>query len=283
MTQILGILNLTPDSFSDGGRFLDPSAAIKHALTLAASGADVIDVGAESTHPDARGVTTDQEIARLTPVVTELKRCGLTISVDTCKPQVMREMLSLGTDFINDVSGMSSRESIAAVRDSNACIIVMHAIQQPIEPGPDAGPCIYKARAGRQHGDPATIIERVQTFFTARVAALCEAGVSRERIILDPGMGLFLGENAEASLAALARLDALRFAGLPLCVSISRKSFIGTVVGAPGAPRPVAERAAGTLAAELWAAASGVEYIRTHDAAALRDGLRVWGAIRRYR
>lgn len=267
MVEILGILNITADSFSDGGRFLDPGAALARARELRAAGADWIDVGAESTHPDAADVPAEEELRRLTPVVTALLSEGARVSVDTVKPVVMRAMLGLGVQMINDVHGLRDAESIAVVRDATARVIVMH----------NRAP---RGRAQRAAPPAADIVGEVEVFFRERLATLTQAGIARERIILDPGMGFFLSPRAEDSVAVLRALPRLAACGAPLCVSVSRKSFIGAIVGSADQPRPVQQRGAGTLAAELWTAAQpGVCYIRTHDVAALRDGLRVWAAL----
>jgi dihydropteroate synthase type 2 len=267
MVEILGILNVTADSFSDGGRFLEPAAALTHARALRAAGADWIDVGAESTHPDAADVPAELEVARLTPVVTALVAEGMQVSVDTRKPAVMRAVLGLGVQMLNDVHGLRDAESIAAVRDSGARLIVMH----------NRAP---RGRAQRAAASPEDIVGDVEAFLRERLATLTGAGIARERIILDPGMGFFLSPRVDDSIAVLRALPRLAACGAPLCVSVSRKSFVGALLGSPAAPRPVGQRGAGTLAAELWAAAQpGVRYIRTHDVAALRDGLRVWEAL----
>jgi len=263
MTQIVGILNVTRDSFSDGGRYLDPDAAVAHAWQMAADGADLIDVGAESTHPDAESVSADEEIARLTPVVTRLTAGGVRVSVDTYKPAVMRHVLGLGIKFINDVTALRDPEAVAAVRDADARIILMHSVAR----GPHA------ERAGVE---VAGLVERIVAFFERRVREVEAAGIARSRLVLDPGMGLFLGNNPAASLAVLRDLPRLTQLGLPVMVSTSRKSFIGALLGEPGSPRPVNGRAAGTLATELWAAQHRVAYIRTHDVRALRDALTIW-------
>ncbi len=264
--QILGILNVTRDSFSDGGRFISPDHALRHALQLAADGADFIDIGAESTHPDAEDVPADEEIARLTPVVTALRSDGLRVSVDTYKPAVIRAMLDLGVTIINDVTALRDPEAVAAVRDADVQIILMHSIASG-------------ARAQRAAVEPATIVERIVGFFQRRIAEVETAGIARQRLILDPGMGFFLGRDPAVSLAVLRNIPRLADLGLPLCVSTSRKSFIGAVLGRGEEARPVGERAAGTLATELWAAQAGVEYIRTHDVRALRDAVTLWNAI----
>ncbi|MFQ5806214.1 MAG: dihydropteroate synthase [Phycisphaerae bacterium] len=264
--RILGIVNVTRDSFSDGGKFLDPAAAVAHARQLLADGADIIDIGAESTHPDAEDVPADVEIARLVPVIERLNADGVRVSVDTCKPAVIREALRLGADFINDITALRDPDSVAAVRDSDAKLIIMHSWAPA-------------ARAQRRAADPATILDEIICFFQERIAALVADGLARERLILDPGMGFFLGSNPEASLVVLRDLGRLRVLDLPILISTSRKSFIGALLGGAETPRPVAERGAGTLATELWAAQHGAAYIRTHDACALHDALTILAAL----
>ena len=273
MTQILGIVNITTDSFSDGGCYLETDAAVAHARQLAADGADWIDLGAESTHPDAQDVPVEIEIERLTPVIRRLRADGLRISVDTHKPAVMRHVLELGAAMINDVCGFGEADSVAAVRDSDAHLVVMQAR------GVGAG---TGGRAQRgAAADPRTIVAEVIAFFRERVAALTAAGIARQRLILDPGMGLFLSPEPAVSLAVLAGLSRLRELDLPILVSTSRKGFIGRLLAdAGGAARPVEQRGAGTLMSETWAAAQGAAYIRTHDVRPLRDALRVQAAIR---
>lgn len=260
MTRILGIVNATADSFSDGGLWLRPEAAIAHARSLAASGAHAIDVGAESTNPDAVDVPAPVEIERLAPVVDALLRHGLEVSVDTRKPEVMRAMAARGVQWLNDVRGFRSEEAIAAAAACTCRLVVMYARQED-----------GRARRDGVCGDA---VADANAFFAARIEALTRAGVARERIVLDPGMGFFLGPDPETSFAMLRRLRELRAHGLPLLVSVSRKSFLA---GSP--PRPPRERAAATLAAELFAAARGVDWIRTHDVQALADGLRVQRAL----
>lgn len=269
MTTILGILNLTRDSFSDGGRYLDLQAALTHARRLLDDGADAIDIGAESSHPDAEDVPADEEISRLTPVLIELKRWGCTVSVDTCKPKVIAEVLRLGADIINDITALASEESRDLLRDSNARVILMHARHARSPAG----------RAERLEDPGENIVARIVHFFEHRLAQLHEAGISRARLILDPGMGFFLGASPAPSLAVLKGLRALTHLRCPLCVCTSRKSFIGSVLADGAGPRPVAQRAAGTLATELWAVEHGATWIRTHEPRPLRDALRLRQAI----
>jgi dihydropteroate synthase type 2 len=266
ITRIVGIVNMTRDSFSDGGRFLAPEAAVAHARQLVADGADVVDLGAESTHPDSEDVGPEVEIDRLTPVIRQLKGDGLPLSVDTYKPAVIRHVLELGVDDINDITALRDPESVAAVRDSQVRLILMHSQA-------------LGARAERGVADPATLVDEIVGFFEQRIAALTSMGIARARLILDPGMGMFLGSNPEASLAVLRDLERLRRFDLPLLISTSRKSFIGAVLGDAEAPRPVDRRGAGTLATELWAVTHGATYVRTHDVRALRDMLTMWAAL----
>lgn len=265
--QILGIVNVTRDSFSDGGRFLTPAAAIEHAQRLLREGADIIDVGAESTHPDAEDVSAEEELRRLVPVVTELKAAGVVVSVDTYKPAVIAALLPLGVDLINDVTALRDPESVRVLRDSTARVILMHSLATT-------------ARATRQDVAPEEIVARICALFERRLADLEAAGIARERLILDPGMGFFIGRDPAVSLTVLREMQALQRFCLPLCICTSRKSFIGELLGAPGTPRPPGERGAGTLATELWAAQHGAAYIRTHAVGPLRDAWRMWNAVR---
>jgi dihydropteroate synthase type 2 len=258
---ILGIVNATPDSFSDGGRFLDPERAAKHARELVASGADAIDLGAASSHPDARPVPPDEEIARLAPVLDALVAEGVDVSVDSFSPEVQLFALARGARYLNDIRGFPEPALYPALARTSAQLVVMHSIQR--------GPA---TRAG---SDPATLLADIDAFFAARIAALEAAGVARERLILDPGMGFFVGRGAEPSLRVLRAVPALRARfGLPVLVSVSRKSFLGALTGAE-----VHARGAATLAAELFAAQRGADYIRTHDVRALCDGLAVLRAL----
>lgn len=269
---ILGILNLADDSFSDGGRFTSLSAAIEHAKRLLSDGADVIDVGAEATNPQARIVDSDEEIRRLTPVVAELKRLTARVSIDTSKPAVMQRMLGLDVDYINDVTGFLSSAAISAVRGSSARLIAMHAVHNVTSDGYPV-----TAKAEPLSYSPDEIVQRVHAFFQERIETLTAAAISKERLILDPGMGVFLGSDPRASFQVLINLPKLTGLGVPICVCTSRKSFLASVLPAP--PRPPTERGAATLASELVAVSQGAKYIRTHDVRALRDGLAIAGAL----
>jgi dihydropteroate synthase type 2 len=263
--QIFGILNITEDSFSDGGRHLDPAAAIAAARLLAAEGADVVDLGAAASNVAAKPVAPDEEIRRLAPVIAMLKEAGVAVSVDSFALETQRFALAAGVDFLNDVEGFPDPALYPELAASDCRLIVMHAVHG-------------RGRAQAIAVPASDIWPRIAKFFTVRIAALEASGVGRDRLILDPGMGFFLGSDPAASLRVLAGLDRLkRDFALPVMVSVSRKSFLGAATGR----RDPAARVAATLAAELYAAAKGADFIRTHDPGALRDGLLVTAALER--
>jgi dihydropteroate synthase type 2 len=261
LPSILGIVNITRDSFSDGGKFLAAGAALAHARKLAADGANILDLGAAASNPKAEAVSPEEEIARLAPVVAALKADGVALSIDTFSPEVQRWALQEGVDTLNDIHGFPNPSLYPLLADSNVKLIVMHAVQ-------DAGV------ATTIDIPPETIFERIAAFFEARLAALTGAGIAPSRLILDPGMGMFLGARPQSSFEVLRRIPDLKKAfNLPVLISVSRKSFLRRT-----ASRGVAEAGPATLAAELFATVRGADYIRTHDPAALCDGLAVWGA-----
>jgi dihydropteroate synthase type 2 len=262
VAQIFGILNVTDDSFSDGGRFLSPDAAIAHAELLAASGADVIDIGAASSNPKSAAVPPDIEIARLAAVIPALKARGLKVSVDTFSLPVQRWALKEGVDFLNDIHGFPDDALYPELARSACGLVVMHMVQ---EDGVAVGMDVPTSE----------ILDRVSRFFDHRIAALTAAGVARDRIILDPGMGFFLGSDPQNSFEILRRLPDLKARyGLPLLVSVSRKSFLRN-----GRPPGGADVAGASLAAELFAQANGATHIRTHAPGPLRAGLKTLKAI----
>ncbi|MFO1077715.1 MAG: dihydropteroate synthase [Planctomycetota bacterium] len=262
MARTFGILNLTADSFSDGGRFLAPDDAVAQAHALLAAGADVLDLGAESTNPDGADVPPPEQVRRLSPLIVRLLTQGVELSVDSWRPEVMRAVLPLGVRWLNCVRGFREPGALEVAADAprDVRFVVMFAR------GDDA--------RARRDGDAHEVLAEVRAFFTERIAAFEQAGIARERLVLDPGMGFFLGPTAAPSLHVLRHLEALRAFELPLMVSVSRKSVVGEVTG-----RPVALRGAGTIAAELWAARHGAAWIRTHDVAAFRDAFAVERAI----
>ncbi len=262
--RILGVLNITADSFSDGGRFLDPAAAIAQARALADDGADIVDIGAVASNPDSAQVSIDEEIRRLDPVITALHDRGVAVSVDSFRPATQRYAIGRGVAFLNDIHGFAHAHMHEDLARAGRGLILMHSVHG----------AAHITRADIAVDD---IVERILRFFRQRLDVLERAGIARARIVLDPGMGYFLGANPAASFAALAATSRIRDVfGLPVLIAVSRKSFLRTATGRsnPAAAGPA------SLAAELYAALAGAAYIRTHDAAALRDGLRVLAAVK---
>lgn len=260
--QIVGIVNITADSFSDGGRYLEPDRAIAHARALAEAGADVIELGPASSNPDAEPVPAPRQIERLRPVLAALAASPLPLSIDATDPEVLRFALEAGVAWLNDIRGFPDPSLYGALAASSARLVVVHSL--------GGG-----ERAGRELASPREALDSIDRFFDARLAALVRAGIAEERLIVDPGMGFFLGRDPRASLAVLQRIPDLRARfGRPVLVSVSRKSFLRAITGsALDAIGPA------TLAAELHAARCGVDFIRTHDVRALRDGLRIEAAL----
>ena len=256
---VMGVLNVTPDSFSDGGRFLDPQAALAQARRLVAEGADILDIGAELTRPYGGPVRVPlaQEQARLAPVLPELVALGVPVSIDTLKAPVAAWALDQGAAIVNDVWGLQGDPDMARiVAEHGVPVIIMH---------------------NREAADPAIdIIADVTAFFHRSLDIAARTGIARERIVLDPGIGF--GKTPEQSIACIARLDAWREFGLPLLIGASRKRFIDTV-----APSDTTERIGGSLAAHLFAVENGAAIIRAHDVAPTVQALAVAAAIRRAR
>jgi len=256
---VMGVLNVTPDSFSDGGRFLEPAAAIEHARRLAAAGADIIDIGAESTRPygGARPVSLEEERERLEAILPAVATIGIPVSIDTLKAKVAAWALDAGATIVNDVWGLQRDPDMARVVAAHgAPVIIMH---------------------NRETADPAIdIIADVTEFFSRSLEIAWEAAIPRDRIVLDPGIGF--GKTAEQSMACIARLDAWRDFNLPLLVGASRKRFIHSIT-----PSEPMERLGGSLAAHLIAVEHGAAIIRTHDVAPTLQALAVAAAIRRAR
>ncbi len=256
--RVMGIVNVTPDSFSDGGRHAVASEAIAHAERLIGEGADLVDVGAESTRPGAAPVPLDVELARLLPVLHALRDVRVPVSVDTMKPDVMRRALDAGASMINDVRGFASPESRAAVRaaDCGLCAMHMQGTPETMQAAPS-----YDG-----------VLADVRRFLAERAAALEGDGVACDRIAVDPGFGF--GKTVEHNLALLRGLDELRSLGFPIVAGLSRKGTIGQLTG-----RPAGDRLAGSLAAALAALSLGAAIVRVHDVAATVDAIRVWRAV----
>jgi dihydropteroate synthase len=252
----MGVVNITPDSFSDGGQFFDRRAAIAHARRLAEEGAHIIDLGGESTRPGAAPVTEEEELARVLPVLEEL--ADLCISVDTRRPAVMEAALDAGASMINDVQALTTPGACDAVRASKCAVCLMHMKGEP-------------ATMQREpHYDD--VVREVKGFLEERVAAAVAAGVARERLVIDPGFGF--GKTAAHNLTLLKRLGEFGELGVPLLAGLSRKSTIGKVTG-----RPAGERLAGSLAMALVALQGGATILRVHDVKETRDVIAVWEAL----
>jgi len=253
---IFGILNITEDSFSDGGLYLDPADAIRRGEALLAQGADVLDLGPASSHPDAKSVSPEEEMRRLGPLLEAFTARGAAISLDSYHPETQRFAMENGVQYLNDITGFPHPEMYPLLARFPGRLILMHSVQR-------RGP------ATRADSASPNILATILDFFAERLDALEAAGVERKKIILDPGMGFFLGTDPRLSTRVLARMDEIkeRFS-LPVFVSVSRKSFLGELTG-----RAIPERGAASLAAELFAARLGVDCIRTHEPGALRDAL----------
>ena len=256
---VLGIVNATPDSFSDGGRFLARDAAVAHGLRLRAEGADFIDVGGESTRPGSDPVPADEELRRVIPVVEALVRERVPVSVDTTKPEVMRAAIAAGCALVNDVNAFQAPGAIEAVAAAPVGVVAMHMQGTP--------------RTMQQAPRYDDVVAEVGAFLRARAAALEAAGVARERIALDPGFGF--GKTLEHNKRLFRGLAALAALGYPLLVGVSRKRMIADLTGG----RAVEERTAGSVAAALLAAQNGASLLRVHDVRETVDALNVLAAL----
>jgi dihydropteroate synthase len=255
---VMGIVNVTPDSFYDGGRHASTAAAIAHARQLAEEGADLLDVGGESSRPGAEAVSLDEELARVLPVLEGLRGLDVPISVDTTKPDVMRAAIAAGAGMINDIAALAAPGALEAVAASEAAVCLMH----------------MKGEPRTMQADPtyADVVAEVRDFLAARAAACVAAGISRDRIAVDPGFGF--GKTVEHNLGLLRHLDAIAALGFPVLAGWSRKSSLGRITG-----RAPEDRLAGSLAAALIAAQRGARILRVHDVAATRDVLAVLAAV----
>ncbi|MBA5605119.1 dihydropteroate synthase [Duganella sp. FT3S] len=256
--RVMGILNVTPDSFSDGGHYQSLEFAVSHAEQMIGQGVDIIDVGGESSRPGAPALPLEQELQRVMPVLYALRDSGVAISVDTYKPQVMREAIIAGVDMINDINGFRAPGAIEAVRDSDCALCIMH-----MQSTPDT------MQQQPSYGD---VVAEVTAFLRERIAALTAAGIDPRRLCIDPGFGF--GKTVAHNYALLkATGQLIEQLGLPLLAGLSRKSMIGAVTG-----KPVEQRLAGSLAGALAAVAQGALIVRVHDVAETVDALKVWQA-----
>lgn len=255
---IMGVLNVTPDSFSDGGRHLDPAAAAGRARDLVAQGAAIVDVGGESTRPGAQPVGEQQELDRILPVLERLQGLAAPVSVDTRRPRVMRAALDAGASMINDVEALTADGALEAVAPSGAAVCLMHKQGEP-----------SNMQQAPHYTD---VVEEVRAFLASRVEAARAAGIAAARIAVDPGFGF--GKNLEHNLALLRGLPRFGDLGAAVLAGVSRKSMFERITG-----RPVGERLAASIAAALLAVQGGARILRVHDVAETRDALAVWSAV----
>ena len=256
--MIMGVVNITPDSFSDGGHYLDPKLAVAHARRLIGEGADILDIGGESTRPGAAPVSLDEERRRVLPVLEQLAAGNVPVSVDTRKPALMREAIAAGASIVNDVTALSAPGALEAVAKSPAAVCLMHMQGEP----------------GTMQENPSyrDVVAEVRDYLAGRVAVAQAAGIARDRIVVDPGFGF--GKTVEHNLSLLRALAEFRPLGGALLAGISRKAMLGKLTG-----REPQERVHASVAAALVAVQNGAHIVRVHDVAATRDALAVWNAV----
>lgn len=255
----MGVLNVTPDSFSDGGRYQSLDAALSHAEEMMAAGVDIIDIGGESTRPGARPLSVREELDRVMPLVYALRDCGRPLSVDTCKPQVMHETIAAGADMINDINGFRAAGALEAVATADCALCIMHMQNDP-----------QNMQIQPEYQD---VVAEVSAFLRERVGRMEQAGIARSRLCIDPGFGF--GKTLAHNIALLKNIGQMQAAlDLPLLAGVSRKSMIGALID-----KPIDQRMAGSLAGALAAVAHGAKIVRVHDVAETVDALTVWQAM----
>jgi dihydropteroate synthase len=257
----MGVLNVTPDSFSDGGRYVDPAAALAHARRMVEEGAAIVDVGGESTRPGSRAPSVEEELRRVVPVVRAIAAdLDVVVSVDTSRPEVIRAAVGAGAGLVNDVRGLRNPAALAAAAEAGAAVCVMHMQGEPAT-----------MQDNPQYGD---VVAEVRDWLAARVAACRSAGIAGDAIAVDPGFGF--GKRLEHNLALLDALESFAALGAPLLVGLSRKSMVGAITG-----RPPGERLAGSLALAAIAASRGAAIVRAHDVGPTVDAVKIGAALRR--
>jgi len=256
--KVMGIVNVTPDSFSDGGRYVSSAVAIEHAQQLIADGADLLDIGGESTRPGAAEVSEQEELDRVLPVIEGLRDIAVPLSIDTCKPSVMRAAIKAGASLVNDVNALQAKDALQAVADSDAAVCLMHKQGTP--------------QTMQQQPRYADVVAEVCGFLRERIAAAETAGIARARIVIDPGFGF--GKALTHNLDLLRHLEALRALGVPVLAGLSRKSMLGALTG-----RAVDDRVAASVAAALLAVQRGAAIVRVHDVRETVDALKVLMAV----
>jgi dihydropteroate synthase len=258
---LMGIVNTTPDSFSDGGQFSGVRQAVDYAKQLVDQGADILDIGGESTRPGAEPVSIDEELRRVLPVLEGLSDVGVPISIDTRRPQVMREALAIGVDLINDVNGFRDPESFSIAATSPAALCIMHMLGEP--------------KTMQQRPVYADVVDEVTQFLLGQRDAFVAQGVDRARIVIDPGFGF--GKTLAHNLALMQAIPSLS-AQQTMLIGVSRKTMIGHLADPQTPPAP-ADRVAGSVAAALWAAEKGAQILRVHDVAQTVQALNVWNGL----
>lgn len=256
---IMGVVNVTPDSFSDGGLFADAGQAAAHARQLIEEGADILDIGGESTRPGSLPVALEEERRRVLPLIERLASCGVPVSVDTWKPELMREAIAAGASMVNDINALGAPGAMEAVAGSDAAVCLMHKQGNP-----------KTMQVNPSYQD---VVREVRDYLAGRVAAAERAGIIRDRIVVDPGFGF--GKNVEHNLALLRSLREIRVLGVALMAGLSRKAMLGKLTG-----REPQERVHASVAAALLAVQNGAHIVRVHDVAATRDALAVWNAVK---
>src|SRR5436190_336300 len=259
MTRLMGIVNVTPDSFSDGGLFLEPGRAIDHARELVRDGADLLDIGGESTRPGARGVSAEEELGRVAPVLAGLEGIGVPISIDTSKAAVAEAALDAGAESVNDVTALRLDPELAGLCAERGCGVLLRHMQGT-------------PRTMQESPEYDDVVDDVRAFLAERIEFAIGEGIAEERIWVDPGIGF--GKTLDHNLELLRRLGELRSLGRPIVVGTSRKSFIGKLTG-----REVGDRLGGTIASSVLALRAGADVLRVHDVAEVRQGMQVAEAI----
>ena len=258
--RIMGVLNVTPDSFSDGGKYISFDSAMEQVKFMLAHGADIIDIGGESTRPGAPEVAEEEELSRVIPIVKAIKsKLDIAVSVDTSKPMVMKQAIEAGADIINDVCALQNDGSIEAVSDSEVDICLMHMQGSP--------------RTMQNSPTYNDVVDDIKAFFTERLDACNKAGIKNNRLILDPGFGF--GKTLEHNIEILKRLDELKAFGLPVLAGLSRKSMIGAMLG----DRAVNGRVTGSVIGAIIAYKNGADILRVHDVLETKDAIDIWNRV----
>ncbi len=255
---VMGVINVTPDSFSDGGSFTTTAQAVAYARSLIAEGADILDIGGESTRPGALPVALEEERRRVLPVLEQLADCGVPVSVDTRKPELMREAIAAGASMVNDINALGAPDALEAVAETQTAVCLMHKQGDP--------------QTMQQDPRYVDVVCEVRAFLSARLDAAQRGGIGRERLVVDPGFGF--GKTFEHNLAILRQLEQISTLGVPVLAGLSRKSMLGRITG-----REAGERVFASVAAALIAVQKGASIVRVHDVAATRDALAVWAAV----